>query len=374
MRSVISLDDEKEDETKSVFLWWRSAKEFDLEGHLKIDNGSNLTPRVKVLREMERLALIAPDSLDELRHKLLSYRPGDLWLPTGGIKKEEFDIPPAITILLVGFSGSGKSSLINLMYSVLGRAGLIPFAQTSVNSLGPRTMYLEEHNVLRSTRSGLCLYDSRGLDYQNKKESFAGVTDWLEDGVQHCQLCSRASDVGIEPPSLVSASRFVKRRVNCPLVVANIAEIYRALLAGDSKPLDATRELVYLPALWNKDEAPLLILTHGDLLSMEERLEGRVKICQFLGISETTGAYDIACITENGFLAEELDPVTAYSVMEAIFRALIISDRTHRPKKNYKDILLLWLSVVLLAFSSFFACLSDCFSKLGSKGGNKLKK
>ncbi|XP_068659255.1 uncharacterized protein [Aristolochia californica] len=374
MRSLVSLDDDKEDETKSVFLWWRSAKEFDLEGHLKIDNVSNLTSRVKVLREMERLAFVSAESLDELRHKLLSYRAGDFWLPTGGIKKEEIDIPPTITVLLVGFSGSGKSSLINLMYSVLGRAGLIPFAQTSVNSLGPRTMYLEEHNVLRSTRSGFCLYDSRGLDYQNKKESFAGVTDWLEDGVQHRYLCSRASDMVLEPPPLLSASRFVKRRVNCPLVVANVAEIYQALLAGDTKPLEATRELFYLPALRNCDENPLLVLTHGDSLSTEERVEGRVKICQFLGISETTGAYDIACITENGFLAEDLDPVTAYTVTEAIYRALIISDRTHLPKKDYKDTLLLWLSVLMFAFSAFFACLSDCFSKLGSKGSNKLKK
>lgn len=41
------------------------------------------------------------------------------------------EIPPMITILLVGLSASGKSSLINYMYSVLGRSGLIPFAQTS---------------------------------------------------------------------------------------------------------------------------------------------------------------------------------------------------------------------------------------------------
>ncbi|KAG9459515.1 hypothetical protein H6P81_004023 [Aristolochia fimbriata] len=374
MRSVISLDDEKEDETKSAFLWWRSAKEFDLEGHLKIDNVCNLTPRVRVLREMERLALIAPESLDELRHKLLSYRPGDFWLPAGGIKKEEVDIPAAITILLVGFSGSGKSSLVNLMYSVLGRSGLIPFAQTSPNSLGPRTMYLEEHNVLRSTRSGFCLYDSRGLDYQNKRESFAEVTDWLQDGVRHRELCSRPSDTGLEPPPPLSASRYVKRRVSCPLVVANVADIYRDLIAGDTKPLEATRELFHLPALRNCDENPILILTHGDTLSAEERLDGRVKICQLLGISETTGAYDIACITENGFLVEDLDPVTAYSATEAIYRALITSDRTHLPKKNYWDFFLLWLSVVMFAFSAFFACLSDCFSKLGSKGRNKLKK
>lgn len=61
----------------------------------------------------------------------MNYRAGDFWLPVGGIKKEDMEISPVITIVLVGLSASGKSSLINYMYSVLGRSGLIPFAQTS---------------------------------------------------------------------------------------------------------------------------------------------------------------------------------------------------------------------------------------------------
>lgn len=71
------------------------------------------------------------ESLDEVRQKLMSYKSGDFWVPIGGIKKENMDIPPVNTILLVGFHNAGKSSLVNLMYSVLGQSGLIPFAQTS---------------------------------------------------------------------------------------------------------------------------------------------------------------------------------------------------------------------------------------------------
>ncbi|KAF5202887.1 hypothetical protein FRX31_007526 [Thalictrum thalictroides] len=133
MRNQLSLTEEDDNES-SVFCWWRLAKEIKDNGHhLSIDLSklSELTPRLKVLREMERLALVANEGMDDLRHKLLSYRSGDFCLPTGGIKKEEMNIPPITTILLVGFTGSGKSSLVNLMYSVLGRSGLIPFAQTS---------------------------------------------------------------------------------------------------------------------------------------------------------------------------------------------------------------------------------------------------
>ncbi|KAK9282301.1 hypothetical protein L1049_005215 [Liquidambar formosana] len=138
MKNRLSLSDEDEEfePSKSVYCWWRRAAKFDESVKLKVElpNISTLTPRLKVLRELERLALVAVEGLDELRHKLLAYCSGDFWVPTGGIKKEEMDIPPAITILLVGFSGSGKSALVNLMYSVLGRCGLIPFAQTSGES------------------------------------------------------------------------------------------------------------------------------------------------------------------------------------------------------------------------------------------------
>lgn len=128
---------------EAFYCWWRAAAIFDectklrstkLEGPAV----SGLSPRVRVLREMERLAMVASDGLDELRHKLLSYRAGDFWVPTGGIGRDGMDNPEMNTILLVGFRGSGKSALINLMYSVLGRGGLIPFAQTST---GKETLY-----------------------------------------------------------------------------------------------------------------------------------------------------------------------------------------------------------------------------------------
>lgn len=134
MKNQLSSGEEDQyDSSTLVYYWWRSAAKFDecVKLKLELPNVSSLTPRLRVLREMERLALIAPEGLNELRYKLVNYRSGDLWIPTGGIKKEDMDIPPAITILLVGFSGSGKSSLVNLMYSVLSRSGLLLFAQTS---------------------------------------------------------------------------------------------------------------------------------------------------------------------------------------------------------------------------------------------------
>lgn len=119
----------------AAYCWWRSTVAFDeyCASETKVPpNVTSLSGPVRVLREMERLALVsAGDGLGELRQRLLAYRAGDFWVPAGCIPREEMDIPAANTVLLAGFTGSGKSSLVNLMYSVLGRAGLIPFAQTS---------------------------------------------------------------------------------------------------------------------------------------------------------------------------------------------------------------------------------------------------
>lgn len=133
---IFSSDEEQNGGPKPSFYWWRASQEFDEDGHFKVDisDPSNSTPRLKLLTEMERLAFVAAhDSINGLRHKILSYRAGDFWLPVGGIQKQDLDIPPSITILLTGLATSGKSSFINLMYAVLGRFGLTTFAQTSGN-------------------------------------------------------------------------------------------------------------------------------------------------------------------------------------------------------------------------------------------------
>ncbi|KAK4425924.1 hypothetical protein Salat_1786400 [Sesamum alatum] len=354
----IFLSDEEENGGVPT-CWWRRAEEFDENGHFKSDL-SKLTPRFKVLREMERLTLIAGEGLQDLRHKLLSYRAGDFWLPIGGIKKEEMDIPPAVTILLTGLTASGKSSLINLMYSE-------PSNHT--------TMYLEEHNVLRSPRSGFCVYDTRGLDQNHMVEGLGEVSTWMSDGVRHNQPCHGSVNGKVkvlDGPLGLPNSRYIKRKVNCMMVVADLSQIHKAFECGDLMSIEALRAVFHFSAVKSSNENPILILTHGDTLNADERINGRLRICEYLGIPETSGAYDIPCLTEQGILAEECDPVTAFALTEAVFRALLQSDRTHLPKWNFKDCLIWFLSWIMCCLASFFAVLADFFSRFGHHH-NKLK-
>lgn len=117
-------------------------------------------------------------------------------------------------------------------------------------------MFLEEHNVIRSLRSGFCVYDSRGFDYDQASEVVdVELSDWINDGVHHNQLCMRAGDQYSLPRDELealsarssSSSKFARRRVNCAMVVVNAAEVYVALKAANHKPLDAVKELYRSP-------------------------------------------------------------------------------------------------------------------------------
>lgn len=112
-----------------------------------------------------------------------------------------------------------------------------------------------------------------------------------------------------------------------------------------------------------------MILTHGDKLTAEERIEARMTICESLNISETSGVYDVVCLTEYGFIAEDSDPVSAYALTEAVYRALLVSDRDHPPKRNFLDWTVLVLSWIMCFIAALFACLADICAKLGQRDG-----
>lgn len=116
-------------------------------------------------------------------------------------------------------------------------------------------MYMEEHNVLRSLRSGFCVYDSRGFDYDMVNQGLEELSSWMTEGVHHNQLCQISDEYGTivknqsEVDSLRQCSKFVQRKVNCVMVVVNIAEISRDLKAANPKSLEAITQLFCSPDL-----------------------------------------------------------------------------------------------------------------------------
>lgn len=116
------------------------------------------------------------------------------------------------------------------------------------------TMTLEEHNVLRSTKAGFCVYDSRGFRFGDPMdETLMELSQWTNEGVQHNQLCYiSGDDFGLGSTS--TPTRFVKRHVNCVMVVANMSFMYDCFKASHSSSLESTKLLFSYSALKTASE------------------------------------------------------------------------------------------------------------------------
>lgn len=115
-------------------------------------------------------------------------------------------------------------------------------------------MYLEEHNVLRSPRSGLCVYDTRGVDQDRVAEGLEEVSTIISDGVRHNEPCVRSGD-DHDQRSPMSSSRYIKRKVNSVMVVADLSQIHNAFkCGGDLKPVEALKALFHLSAIKNSSK------------------------------------------------------------------------------------------------------------------------
>ena len=75
-------------------------------------------------------------------------------------------------------------------------------------------------------------------------------SEWMEEGVRHCQLCHSSGKIEASTSaSSAAVKRFVRKQVNCVMVVVSVSEICRSLMAGDFRPLQATRELFHAPSI-----------------------------------------------------------------------------------------------------------------------------
>ncbi|KAK8636079.1 hypothetical protein V6N13_004789 [Hibiscus sabdariffa] len=189
-------------------------------------------------------------------------------------------------------------------------------------------MYMEEHNVLRSMRSGFYVYDSRGFNYGRTREALEELSSWMSEGVHRNQLCLRYSDC-------------------------------------DTMNDDMENDVMRSSSNHNDNDVQHGLKVHKTI--MEERIDCKLKICECLDSSETDRVYDIVCLTEYRFLIEEVDPVSPYALTEVVYRALLISDKGHIPRKKFQDWALLILAWLVCSVGVCFSFVADICSKLGEK-------
>ncbi|XP_068323746.1 uncharacterized protein [Pyrus communis] len=305
----------------------------------------------KILQGYDDLRIRSKD-LEEAKSKILSYRPG-AWIDrVGSVKPRNYDVPKTTTLLLVGPKGSGKSSLVNRISKVFEDDEFASErAQVSYNSsVGEGTFFLHGYMIPRCS-SSFCLYDTRSLS-DNSLENIIILKHWMENGVRHGELVMRDSDSQSLRKTMMYKARddgYLSseiRSVNFVIFVVNGLSVLKSM-EGDE---DAeTRYTEMIASAFNsgylafKDDKPLLVVTHGDLLSLDERARVRVHLGELLGIPPTTQIFDIP--------VESSDPVTKLTIVDMIRYSLEHAEK-NLPRRRKVDTLSLLPCMLLLIFLS----------------------
>lgn len=291
------------------------------------------------------------ENLEEAKRKILSYTPGSWIEEGGGFTVGDYVVPETTSLLLIGPKGSGKSSLVNKISRFFKHDKFASErAQVSnSSSFGEGTYFLHEYMISRSPRS-FCLYDTRSLS-DDPVENTRMLRQWLTKGVRHGELVVRASDDANLKSLLELKARQCGRRsgrvrgVNFVIIVVNGISVLESMDSDDEekKRYNQMVETIFrCPLLSFRDDKPVIAVTHGDLLTLNDRVRVRVYLGELLGISPKSQIFDIP---------ESNDPATELAIVDLLSHCLEHADR-NLPLKSWLmgKIDILHLSAWMLLF------------------------
>ncbi|XP_016198307.1 uncharacterized protein LOC107639347 isoform X1 [Arachis ipaensis] len=277
----------------------RCSSRFDFE----VNERKTLSAYEEISQSYDRFA-IDSKNLKHVKEKILSYKPGAWIENVGGLQTCDYDVPKTTCLLLVGPGGSGKSSMINRISKVLEDDKFAPArAQVSYNLLtGDGTYFLQEYMIPRHSTS-ICLCDTRSLsDNSNENENDRVLKSWMTKGVRHGELVVRKTDSRILKKSLKCKARkngFISskiRKVNFVIYVVSGLSVLKSMKdtgARERQYIETIVQTFNSPFLSFKDDKPVLVFTHGDLLSLPDRVRVRAYLGELLGIPPTIQIFDI---------------------------------------------------------------------------------
>ncbi|KNA20712.1 hypothetical protein SOVF_050010 [Spinacia oleracea] len=289
----------------------------------------------EIMRSYDEL-WVPKEGLYQAKSEILSYNPGSWISNPGGKKLSNYVIPKTTTLLLIGPTGSGKSSLVNKISRVFEDDKFASErAQVTYNpSTGEGTYFLQEYMVPRSSAS-FCLYDTRSLS-ENFADNDEMLQRWMTKGVRHGELVIRDSDTPSLKMSLKCKAQqsgtpsTVIRKVNFVIFIVNGFQVLRSM-NRDKKEDRAYMEMVVkafsCPYLSFKDDKPVIVVTHGDLLSLGDRARVRVYLGEKLGVPPAKQIFDIP---------DNSDPTSELTIVDMIRYSLEHADK-NIPCKESRD-------------------------------------
>lgn len=258
------------------------------------------------------------------RRQILSYTPGSF----ADVNLSDYHIPKTTSILIVGPKGAGKSSLVNRITRVVQDEEFAPArAQESYGMpSNGGTFFLQEYMIPRGGSASFCLCDTRGLSQISSSDNTTMIEQWIKKGVHHGEPVIWTSDDSDLKDRLIrdGCTGCEIRKVNSIIFVVNAVE----MMESESSYAHMVSTAFNSPLLSFKDDKPAVVITHGDLLSREERARVQVLVGELLGIPPDKQIFDIP---------DSRDAATALTVCNLLRHCLEHADKNLRfcPKRNF---------------------------------------
>ncbi|KAK0589143.1 hypothetical protein LWI29_010251 [Acer saccharum] len=243
-------------------------------------------------------------TLGEAKTRILSYSPASWIENVGGMKLGDYDVPKTTSLVLVGPKCSGKSSLINRISKVFEDDKFASErAQVTYNSsVEDGTYFLQEYKIPRGSNS-FCLYDTRSLS-DVPSINIDMIKHWITKGVRHGEPVIRESDSS----SLRDRIKCKARKNSCQLSENRMVNFFIFVVDGlsvlksmESDGDDVEKQYTQMittafncPYLSFKDDKPVVVVTHGDLLSLTDRARVRTHLGELLGVPPMQQIFDIS--------------------------------------------------------------------------------
>lgn len=269
-----------------------------LEGHSREEHRrAEMHRKITLKNAMRKMRY---ERIQDEKERLLRYRPGAWLIETGGINRNDYEIPSITTLLLVGPKGAGKSTLINNILRVLSSENeRLDRAQVFCKSSAETgSLFLQEYMV-PGTSKAFCIFDSRGL-LENVPEDLTVLKNWMLNGVQHGKMVLRSSDdstvrMFMKHRACDKFDNLSKtRKVNFVIFVVSAYSVLQIMENADTLASDTLVKLFSCPYLSFKDDKPVVVMTHGNELGDSDRIRAHIFLGELLGVSAVDQVFDIS--------------------------------------------------------------------------------
>ncbi|XP_066352078.1 uncharacterized protein [Miscanthus floridulus] len=245
--------------------------------------------RYRQLREAKELYFNR--QLREAKEIITRYKPGDWVEGVGGAKAGHFLLPEITTLLLVGPRGSGKSTLVNRITRVFDKDD-DPFAPAralvSCNSKSNGTIFLREYPIPRNSNA-ICVYDTRGWSNDPEK-NFKILHQWMTKGISHGETTMWDNDEGNKTGDIKPLGRqysflgYITRKVNFVIFVVDGVAVLESTDSNNKGYTEILHQTFMYPFLSIGDDKPVVVVTHGDRLSIQQRAHVQKELAELLNI------------------------------------------------------------------------------------------